>query len=67
MQVWALDVGGPQDDVLVTGGNDATLVLWADCTAADKQAAVAEEEVRLEKQQDLSNALVVWLSLNCVA
>jgi len=57
--VWALDVGGPADDCLVTGGGDATLLLWGDCTEADRAAALAQEEDRLDRQQDLVNALVV--------
>lgn len=61
LQIWALDVGGPNDDVLVTGGGDATVTVWADCTAADSAQQQAVEDDRLSKQQDLSNALVVRL------
>lgn len=42
MQVWALAVG-KQTEMLATGGRDAVVNLWHDCTAADKEEAFRKE------------------------
>ena len=67
MQVWALDVGGEAESVLVTGGADARMAVWRDCTAADAAAAAAgAAEVALKAQQ-LSYALQARLLCMCRA
>lgn len=57
MQVWALDVGGEAESLLVTGGADACVAVWRDCTAADAAAAAAGAAEAALKAQQLSNAL----------
>lgn len=47
MQVWALAVG-KKTEMLATGGTDATINIWHDCTAADKEEAF-HKEVSLSK------------------
>ena len=42
MQVWALAVGR-KTEMLATGGGDAVVNLWFDCTAADKEEAFRRE------------------------
>ena len=42
MQVWALAVG-KKTEMLATGGTDATINIWHDCTAADKEEAFHKE------------------------
>lgn len=42
VQVWALTVG-KQTEMLATGGRDAVVNLWHDCTAADKEEAFRKE------------------------
>lgn len=58
-KVWALTVGGVQEGLVATGGGDARVQVWEDCTLQDKAEAAEEEEVTLLKQQRLSNALQV--------
>lgn len=60
-KVWALTVGGVQEGLVATGGGDARVQIWEDCTLQDKAEAAEEEEVTLIKQQRLSNALQVFL------
>lgn len=64
VQVWALAVGSGEERLLASGGGDARVQVWQDCTVADKQEAAQEQETALLKQQRLSNALQVrfWLS-----
>lgn len=52
-------VGGAGESMLATGAADATVAVWEDCTAADEEAAAAEDAAVVLKQQDLSNALQV--------
>lgn len=47
MQAWALAVG-KKTEMLATGGTDATINIWHDCTAADKEEAF-HKEVSLSK------------------
>lgn len=63
-KVWALTVGGTQEGLVATGGGDARVQVWEDCTLQDKAEAAEEEEVTLLKQQRLSNALQVPLLLH---
>lgn len=63
MQVWALAVGGSEEGLLASGGGDARVQVWQDCTVQDQQEAAQEQEVALLKQQRLSNALQVVLLL----
>lgn len=42
LQVWALAVG-KKSEMLATGGGDAVINLWYDCTADDKEEAFREE------------------------
>ena len=58
-KVWALTVGGVQEGLVATGGGDARVQVWEDCTLQDKAEAAEEEEVTLLKQQRLTNALQV--------
>ena len=44
---------------MATGGGDARVQIWEDCTLQDKAEAAEEEGVTLLKQQRLSNALQV--------
>ena len=60
-KVWAMTVGGVQEGLVATGGGDARVQIWEDCTLQDKAQAAEEEEVTLLKQQQLSNALQVLL------
>ena len=60
-KVWAMTVGGVQEGLVATGGGDARVQIWEDCTLQDKAEAAEEEEVTLLKQQRLSNALQVLL------
>ena len=61
-KVWAMAVGGPQEGLVATGGGDARVQIWEDCTLQDKAEAAEEEEVTLLKQQRLSNALQVAIA-----
>ena len=45
--------------MLATGGGDARVQLWEDCTQQDKAEEAEEQEQALLKQQRLSNALQV--------
>ena len=56
-KVWALDSGGPADQVLVSGAADGALVVWADATAEKQAEKAAEAAASVENQQALSNAL----------
>ncbi|KAL3146439.1 hypothetical protein ABBQ32_003118 [Trebouxia sp. C0010 RCD-2024] len=56
-KVWAMTVGGFQEGLVATGGGDARVQIWEDCTLQDKAEAAEEEEATLLKQQRLSNAL----------
>jgi hypothetical protein len=56
-QVWALAVGGAGEPVLATGGADARVNLWRDCTAADEDSAAAERAEAAQRAQELANAL----------
>ena len=59
-KVWALHVAGANDSVLVTGGADARVNLWRDCTMEDEATAAAERSEAAFKGQELANALQVW-------
>jgi len=56
-KVWAMASGGEGDALLITGGSDAKVVVWADCTAADAREAEEEEERLVGREQSLANAL----------
>ncbi|KAL0028929.1 hypothetical protein WJX77_006509 [Trebouxia sp. C0004] len=56
-KVWAMAVGGSQESLVATGGGDARVQIWEDCTLQDKAEEAEEQEVTLLKQQRLSNAL----------
>ena len=58
-KVWALHVGGASDSLLVTGGADARVNVWRDCTAEDEASAAAERAEAALKGQELANALQV--------
>lgn len=60
-KVWALAVAGENDAVLATGGADACVNIWRDCTAEDEATAVATRTQAAVKAQELSNALQVGL------
>lgn len=57
--MWALAVAGEEESLLASGGADARLHIWEDCTAADKAAAEDAAREAVQKQQLLSNALQV--------
>jgi hypothetical protein len=42
VQVWALTVG-KKTEMLATGGTDALVNLWFDCTAEEKEEAFRKE------------------------
>ena len=52
-------VGGVQESLVATGGGDARVQIWEDCTLQDKAEEAEEQEATLVKQQRLSNALQV--------
>ena len=54
-------MGGEAESLLVTGGADARVAVWRDCTAADAAAAAAGAAEAALKAQQLSNALQVRL------
>ena len=65
-------MGSGEERLLASGGGDARVQVWQDCTVEDKQEAAQEQETALLKQQRLSNALQVqtgmllfafWLSI----
>lgn len=58
-KVWAMTIGGVQEGLVATGGGDARVQIWEDCTLQDKAEAAEEEELTLLKQQRLANALQV--------
>lgn len=58
-KVWAMHVGGAGDSLLVTGGADARVNVWRDCTAEDEASAAAERTEAALRGQELSNALQV--------
>ena len=65
-KVWAMHVAGSDDSTLVTGGADARVNVWRDCTAQDEATAAADRAEAAVKGQALSNALQVrLLSLAC--
>ena len=61
-KVWAMHVAGANDSFLVTGGADARLNLWRDCTIADETSAAAERTEAILKGQELANALQVGMT-----
>ena len=58
-RVWALAAGAAGDELLATGGADASVVVWEDVTVAEAEAAAAAEEELAMREQDLENALAV--------
>ena len=60
-KVWAMHVAGSNDSTLVTGGADARVNVWRDCTAQDEATAAADRAEAAVKGQALSNALQVRL------
>ena len=67
-KVWAMHVAGRDDSTLVTGGADARVNVWRDCTAQDEATAAADRADAAVKGQALSNALQVRLPpLNCTS
>ncbi len=58
-KVWAMHVAGANDSLLVTGGADARVNVWRDCTVADEASAAAERTEAVLKGQELANALQV--------
>ena len=58
-KVWAMHVAGANDSLLVTGGADARVNVWRDCTIADEASAAAERTEAALKGQELANALQV--------
>ncbi|CAK0748051.1 hypothetical protein CVIRNUC_001810 [Coccomyxa viridis] len=56
-KVWAMHVAGRDDSTLVTGGADARVNVWRDCTAQDEATAAAGRAEAAVKGQALSNAL----------
>ena len=57
-KVWALDVLESHNGVeLISGSADSVMVRWRDCTAADEQKGAAEAAMRMEQEQELSNAV----------
>ncbi len=65
-QVWALDVGGEAEALLVTGGADARVNVWRDCTSADAAVAAAGAAVAARKAQQLANALQARAQANAL-
>ena len=61
-KVWAMHVAGANDSLLVTGGADARVNVWRNCTMEDEATAAAERSVAALKGQELANALQVWES-----
>ncbi|MCJ1354296.1 MAG: hypothetical protein MMC33_004284 [Icmadophila ericetorum] len=58
-KVWAMHVAGANDSLLVTGGADARVNVWRDCTTEDEAAAAFERSEAALKGQELANALQV--------
>ncbi|KAL6008390.1 hypothetical protein ACLOJK_033899 [Asimina triloba] len=56
-KIWAVAVG-KKTEMLATGGGDAVVNLWYDCTAADKEEVFRKEEEGILKGQELENAVV---------
>ena len=56
-KVWALAAGGTQQSLLATGGADAAIIVWRDCTAEDEAAAAESQALAVGRQQQLANAL----------
>lgn len=52
-------MGGEAESLLVTGGADARVNVWRDCTAADAAAAAVGAAEAALKVQQVSNALQV--------
>jgi len=65
-QVWALDVGGEAEALLVTGGADARVNVWRDCTSADAAVAAAGAAEAARKAQQLANALQARAQANAL-
>ena len=57
-----MHVAGANDSLLVTGGADARVNVWRNCTMEDEATAAAERSVAALKGQELANALQVWES-----
>ncbi|KAF3948649.1 hypothetical protein CMV_025384 [Castanea mollissima] len=55
-KVWALAIG-KKTEMLATGGGDAVINLWYDCTSDDKEEAFRKEEEGVLKGQELENAV----------
>jgi len=55
-KVWALAVGR-KTEMLATGGTDAILNLWHDCTMEDKQEDFRKKEEEVLRGQELENAV----------
>ena len=67
-KVWAMHVAGRDDSTLVTGGADARVNVWRDCTAEDEANAAADRAESAVKGQALSNALQVRFTyLDCTS
>ena len=58
-KVWAMHVAGANDSLLVTGGADARVNVWRNCTMEDEATAAAERSEAAVKGQELANALQV--------
>jgi len=56
-RVWALAAGGRGDATVVTGGADAAVRVWEDCTAADELRALQEQQEGQLREQELLNAM----------
>ena len=57
-KVWALDVSEHAGGVeLLSGSADSVMVRWRDCTEEVAEKGAAEAALRLEQEQELSNAV----------
>ena len=57
-QVWALDVSERAGGVeMLSGSADSVMVRWRDCTEEVAEKGAAEAALRLEQEQELSNAV----------
>lgn len=61
-RIWSIVFAGEEQSLMVSGGSDSTLILWEDTTEVDKALEIQQKQEELMKQQNLSNALHVWLS-----
>ena len=56
--MWALDVLEADEGVeILSGAADSVMVRWRDCTAAEMQKGAEEAALRMEQEQELSNAV----------